>query len=64
MGQTFDFKISTEIKIPKDRWSDSKQQILVTDLVDYRTINSKLKELDLYINDEFEKSKISQKQLF
>lgn len=62
-GTNFDFKISTEIKIPKDRWSDSKQQILVTDLVDYRTINSKLKELDLYINDEFEKSKISQETI-
>jgi hypothetical protein len=62
-GTNFDFKISTEIKIPKDRWSDSKQQILVTDLVDYRTINSKLKKLDLYINDEFEKSKISQETI-
>lgn len=62
-GTSFDFKISTEIKIPKDRWSDSKQQLLVTDLVDYKTINSKLKELDLYVNDEFEKSKIAQETI-
>lgn len=57
-GYSFDYEISTKIKAPKGRWSQSKQCVLVTEKVDFKLINSKLKELPIYIHKEFEKSKL------
>lgn len=57
-GNKFDTQVSTKIECPKDRWSATKQQILATELIDYKSINTKLKELSIYLNDEYEKTKI------
>lgn len=59
IGRTNDFEISLDdFKCPKDRWSNSKQQILPTDIVDYRSINLTLDKLQNYIinlvNNDFD----------
>lgn len=57
-GYSLDYEISTKLKSPKDRWSQSKQCLLSTESVDYTSINTKLKELQLFIYKEFENSKL------
>ena len=57
-GYSFDYEISTKLKVPKDRWSQSKQCVLTTEKIDYKLINTKLKELQVYIHKEFENSKL------
>ena len=52
-GKQFDIEISTGIQIPNNRWSDKKQTILATIDVDYKGLNEKLKELDLFVQTEF-----------
>jgi hypothetical protein len=59
-GKQFDIEISTGIQIPKDRWSDAKQSVLATIDVDYKAINTKLKELDTFINKEHSSSLMNQ----
>ncbi len=51
-GKKFDAEYSIGIKIPADRWSDAKQQVLPTPEVKYKEINQRLKELDTYINGQ------------
>lgn len=53
----FDLECSTGIQIPNKRWSDSKQEVLSTNLVDYVELNCSLKELDARVRKEFEKAK-------
>lgn len=58
-GKQFDIIVSTNIKVPKGRWSDIKQEVLATPFVDFKDINIKLKEFDTHITKEFENSKLS-----
>lgn len=57
-GYSFDYEISTKLKTPKDRWSQTKQCVLTTEKIDHILINTKLKELQVYIHKEFESSKL------
>jgi integrase len=59
-GDTFDFEISTGIKIPNKRWSDTKQMVLATIDVDFKGINEKLKELDSFVQKEFNNNIITE----
>jgi site-specific recombinase XerD len=58
-GKQFDLETSTRVQVPKGRWSDSKQQILPTIDLDYRTTNLKLGELKSYVRSEFEKTRLN-----
>lgn len=57
-GGQFDLELSTGIQAPKGRWSQSKQKILVTPQMNYRSFNEKLSDLDTQIRKEYENSKI------
>ena len=57
-GKQFDIELSTGIETPKGRWSSSKQEILSTAEMDYKTANIKLKEFNTYILKEFQSSKL------
>jgi len=56
-GNLFDTEISTGLKVPKGRWSLSKQEVLTTPQLNSAKINSKLIELKSYIIKEYEDSK-------
>ena len=58
-GGQFDIIASIKIEVPRGRWSDAKQEILVTPYVDYKKVNVKLKEFNTFIIKEYEKSKLS-----
>lgn len=58
-GKQFDFEISTKISVPKNRWSKTKQEVLPTIEVNYKSINVKLKELLAFTSKEFEETKIN-----
>lgn len=58
-GNKFDYPYSTGIKVPKGRWSKSKQIVLPTKEVNSKSINLKLKELKVYILKEYEDAKIN-----
>ncbi|RZJ66757.1 MAG: integrase [Flavobacterium sp.] len=51
-GKKFDAEYSIGIRIPAERWSDTKQQVLPTHEVAFKEINQRLKELDTYINGQ------------
>jgi integrase len=55
-GLKFDIELSTGIKVPKNRWSATKQSVLETTIVDYIAINEKLKELESFILKEYTSS--------
>ena len=55
----FDIECSTGIQIPNKRWSESKQEVLKTDDVDYIEMNHRIKGLDTFIRKEYERSKLS-----
>lgn len=57
-GSKFDLEYSTNISIPRDRWSKAKQEVLKTDDVDFKHINAKLKELDTFVKKEYENAKL------
>lgn len=57
-GGLFDVQVSTGIQVPKSRWSQSKQKILLTTEIDFRSFNEKLEDLDKYVRKEYEESKI------
>ncbi len=54
----FDIECSTGIQIPNKRWSDSKQEVLQTNDVNFKEINLKLKDLDSKIRKDFEDAKL------
>jgi integrase len=56
-GNVFDYEIKTNLKAPKNRWSKSKQEVLVTEKLNATKLNFKLKELKSYILKEYENSK-------
>ena len=53
-GKSFDLEISTGLQIPKGRWSEAKQEVLITGEVNFRELNAKLKEYDSFIRREYE----------
>lgn len=59
-GKKFDIEISTGIQTPKNRWSVTKQLILPTIDVDYKGINEKLKELDTFIQNEYNSNVVNE----
>lgn len=67
IGRMYDFEIALDdFKCPKDRWSISKQQVLPTEIINYKNINSLLDKLNNYIlnlinNDVESKLKYSTK---
>ncbi|MFE3847259.1 phage integrase SAM-like domain-containing protein [Flavobacterium sp. LB3P45] len=60
-GNQFDVEISTGIQVPKGRWSVSKEQVLSTLEVEVDKINIKLKELNVFVNAEYNATKIGGK---
>jgi integrase len=58
-GNVFDCETSIGIQIPKGRWSDSKQEVLMTKDINYTDVNVKLKGFDAFIRKEYESSKVS-----
>lgn len=56
-GNAFDYEIKTALKAPKGRWSQSKQEILVTPKLNATKLNQKIKVLKAYILKEYEDSK-------
>lgn len=59
-GKQFDIITSIGIEVPRGRWSDPKQEILATPLIDYKKVNIKLKEFKTFIIKEYENSKLSE----
>lgn len=59
-GKQFDIIASIGIEVPRGRWSDTKQEILATTLIDFKKVNIKLKEFDTFIIKEYENSKLSE----
>ena len=57
-GAKFDLEYSTKIQVPKKRWSDSKQEILKTEELDYKLLNEKLRALNTYVKKEYESAKL------
>jgi integrase len=62
-GNQFDVEISTDIQVPKGRWSPSKQQALPSLEIKVDDINLKLKELNVFVNKEFNNTKILGKKV-
>ena len=58
-GKQFDIIVSIGIEVPRGRWSDTKQEILATPLIDFKKLNIKLKEFKTFIIKEYETSKLS-----
>lgn len=58
-GKQFDIIASIGIEVPRGRWSDTKQEILATPLIDFKRLNIKLKEFKTFIIKEYEASKLS-----
>jgi len=58
-GNQFDIKTSTGLQVPKGRWSDAKQEILVSKDVHYKEMNIKLKEFQAFIRKEYEDTKLN-----
>jgi integrase len=58
-GSSFDIEISIGIQIPNLRWSEKKQEVLQTGEIDYREVNSKLKEYSNFISKEYNQYCIS-----
>ena len=52
-SKVFDIECSIGIQIPNQRWSHSKQEVLPTPDLDFKEINLKIRELDLYIRKEY-----------
>ena len=57
-GGQFDLELSTKIQTPKNRWSQSKQEILNTLAVDYKFLNKKIRELDIFVKKEYENARL------
>lgn len=62
-GKQFDIETSIGIQVPKGRWSETKEEILTTKEVNYKTINVKLKEFEGYIRKEYENTKLSNQSI-
>lgn len=58
-SQYFDVEISTGIQIPNNRWSPKKQEVLQSGEINYRELNTKLKEYSSYISKEYTQHCIS-----
>ncbi|TWO34707.1 site-specific integrase [Seonamhaeicola sediminis] len=52
-GNQFDTEVSTGIKVPKGKFSNSKQQINLTDEVDFKELNKKLRNLKTHIANKY-----------
>jgi integrase len=59
-GKSFDLEISTGVQIPKGRWSQAKQEVLITGEVNYKELNAKLKDYDAFIRREYELINLSE----
>jgi hypothetical protein len=42
-GKSFDLEISTGVQIPKGRWSQAKQEVLITGEVNYKELKTLVK---------------------
>lgn len=58
-GKQFDIISSTGLQVPKNRWSDAKQEILATPEMHYKETNVKLKQFQAYIRKEYEDTKLN-----
>lgn len=52
-GSQFDTEVSTGIKVPKGKFSSRLQRINPTDDVDYKKLNSKLRDLKVHIEKQY-----------
>ncbi|MFK7058588.1 phage integrase SAM-like domain-containing protein [Flavobacterium oreochromis] len=62
-GKVFDTEASTGLETPTDRWSNSKQEILSTVLVNYKDTNKKLSEFKIHLKNEYENTKVSDESI-
>lgn len=62
-GSQFDTEATTSLECPKDRWSDSKQEVLSTTLLNYKEVNKKLDEFRNYIKNEYEATKVNEQSI-
>lgn len=62
-GGQFDTEATTSLECPKDRWSDSKQEVLSTNLLNYKEVNKKLDEFRNYIKNEYEATKVNEQSI-
>jgi integrase len=62
-GQQFDTEATTSLECPKDRWSQSKQEILATTSLNHKEANKKLNEFKSYIKNEYEATKINEQTI-
>lgn len=58
-GKQFDTEAITSLTCPKDRWSESKQEVLSTKLVNFKEVNKKLNEFQTYLKNEYEDTKVN-----
>jgi integrase len=59
-GKQFDTEAITTLECPAVRWSETKQEVLSTELLNYKEVNKKLDEFKIYLKNEFEKTKIKE----
>ena len=62
-GNQFDTEAITSLECPKDRWSDPKQEVLTTPLLNYKEVNKKLSEFKTYIKNEYEATKVNEQTI-
>ncbi len=62
-GKQFDTEATTSLECPKDRWSESKQEILSTTSINYKEANKKLDEFRSFVKNEFESTKINEQTI-
>lgn len=62
-GKQFDIEASIGIQAPKGRWSEAKQEILTTNLINAKATNAKLKEFDIFLRKEFESTKLAEEAI-
>lgn len=56
-GNQFDTEAITSLDCPVERWSESKQEVLSTKLLNYTEVNKKLSEFKIYLKNEYEATK-------
>lgn len=62
-GNQFDTEAITSLECPKDRWSEPKQEVLTTPLLNYKEVNKKLSEFKTYIKNEYEATKVNEQTI-
>ncbi len=57
-GREIDLEVSTGIKVPQKYWSKAKSKVKTVSDFNYKLINDKLRDLENFLTDEFNKGNI------